>query len=486
MDWLLIAVTTYQIYILVAIVFIIVDNREPSSTLAWILVFVFLPILGFVFYFFIGRKWHKRKKSEQVTQHILGDKLFKTFESLVHVQEKQMEMYDRIWRQPAYKKELMHLLYHSSQSLLTTENDVRLYHDGEDKFRELLIDLQKAKKTIHMEYFIWRSDDMTAAFHECLIAKAAEGVVVRVLYDFFGSWTLKNKDIRKLRRAGIAIYPYYNFLSFMKLHTLNYRNHRKIVVIDGTVGYTGGMNMGQEYRDGGEKFPFWRDTHLRMEGQAVMHLQGIFAIDWYNTTHESLFEKSFFRFPAKRKKSVVLPVQITTSGPDSEWPSIEQLYFCMINSAQKYVYIQSSYFIPSPSIYTALKTAVLRGLDVRITIAGLPDKKIPYWTAFTYFKELLEAGMKIYHYKKGFMHAKTIVIDRVMCSVGTANMDLRSFRLNYELSSVFYDSRVAGEVEKQFVQDMKDSREFTLEDYLRLGQLKNIRNSLARLFAPLL
>jgi len=473
----------YYVYLLVTIVFLILDNRETASTIAWILVFAIFPGLGVFVYVLIGRNWRKSSKSEQMNQRVLGSRLGNRLKPFILHQAQEMRKYAKLWRHPAYKRELMTLLFRSSQSPLSTKNEVRLFHTGADKFFQLLQDLKSAKHFIHLEYFIWRNDETTRAVKDILIAQARAGVEVRVLYDFLGSMFLGRGYLNQLRQAGVKAYPFYNFLSWLKLHTLNYRNHRKIVVIDGRFGYTGGMNMGQEYIDGGRKFSFWRDTHLRVAGQAVAYLQTVFAIDWYNTTHEELFKKAYYQTIPVRQ---TLPLQITTSGPDSQWPSIEQLYFCLITSAQKYVYIQSPYFIPSPSIYAALKTAVLRGLDVRINVAGLPDKKIPYWAAFAYFEDLLKAGLRVFHYKKGFLHAKTIAIDEVMCSVGSANMDLRSFLLNYELNTVIYDRGLTREIKQKFLEDLDDSREFTLADYRRLGYLRYFRNSLAHMLAPLL
>ncbi|MCK5243457.1 cardiolipin synthase [bacterium] len=484
MDLMSILVIGYNLYLLITIIFLILDNRETASTIAWIFLFVIFPVLGFILYMLIGRNWRKNPRSEQIIQHVLGSRLEKNFKPFIRQQEREMRKYAKLWRHPAYKRELMHLLYQSSHSLLSTQNQVRVFYAGRDKFSRLKQDLKNAKHFIHLEYFIWRADETTRAIKDILTAKARAGVEVRILYDFLGSIFLARKYLRELRRAGVRAYPFYNFLAPFKLHTMNYRNHRKIVVIDGKIGYTGGMNMGQEYIDGGKKFPSWRDTHLRLEGQVVAPLQAVFAIDWYNTTKEELFAPEYCLQTVSTRK--VLPLQITTSGPDSEWPSIEQLYFCMINSAQKYVYIQSPYLVPSPSVYAALKTAVLRGLDVRINIAGLPDKKIPYWAAFTYFEDLLKAGLRIFHYQKGFLHAKTIAIDGVMCSIGTANMDLRSFRLNYELNLLIYDRHLTTGMKRQFLKDLKHSREFTLEDYYRLGYLRHFRNSLSRLLAPLL
>lgn len=478
-------IITLYIYLLVATFYLLLDNREPTSTIAWILVFFFLPVVGFIVYFFIGRNWRKKRRNEQIDQDLIDDRLHRKLRPFIKHHEKQMEKYDEAWRYPKYKKELMHLLYQSSASLLTTNNNIQLFFDGERKFSALLADLKKAKSYIFMEYFIWRDDSLSAKIKSILIKKAQDGVHVLVLTDSLGSLFLTKSYRRELQQAGVRIYRYYNFLSFVRFHTLNYRNHRKIVIVDGEVGYTGGMNIGNEYIDGGKRFRHWRDTHLRLQGEAVTVLKAIFAIDWFNTTHEDLFKNKYFQ-KFESPEHTVSPVQITTSGPDSKWPSIKQLFFCLINSAQNNIFIQTPYFIPDPSIYTALKTAGLRGLDVRLMVTGVPDKKLPYWSAFTYFEELLNAGVKIYHYKKGFFHAKAIAIDSEICSIGTANMDMRSFSLNYELNTLLYDKKLTKEIEAQFVKDLQVSKMFTLKAFEKMHYMKKLGHSISRLVAPLL
>lgn len=359
-----------------------------------------------------------------------------------------------------------------------------MIQSGEEKFNLLKEDILKAQSFIHMEYFIWRDDPLTSQIKELLIQKAKEGVRVRILYDALGSVYLSSQYIRSMRKSGIEIYPYYDFRSPFTIHTLNYRNHRKIVVIDGLIGYTGGMNIGQEYVDGGKKFSFWRDTHIRVEGEAVAVLQSIFLTSWMNTTKEDLIVEK--NFPIKSDASWNTPIQVTTSGLDSQWSSIQQLYFCLISTAEQSVYIQSPYFVPDRTIHSALKTAALSGLDVRLMMTGIPDKKLPFWSAQTFFKDLLDAGVKIYQYQKGFMHSKTIAVDGEICSVGTANMDMRSFHLNYEINTLIYDHKVTQGLLRDFENDLESCSEITLESYGQLSELTKFRNSLARLFAPIL
>ncbi|MBU1862325.1 MAG: cardiolipin synthase [Candidatus Omnitrophica bacterium] len=475
-------VVFYYIYLIITIVYLVLDNRETSATFAWIFVLSTFPVIGLFLYLLIGRNRRRSHKLKQYQQHV-NKSLRSCLKEYIDAQDRNLE---KLSRKEGFssRKKLFDLLYRNSNSLLTTKNAIRLFYCGKDKFDSLITDLQNAKKCIHLEYFIWRSDTFTEKIKNILIEKKREGVDVRILYDIIGSLQLKASYTKELRTNGIKIYPYDNVRSFITAHSLNYRNHRKIAVIDGSIAYTGGMNMGKEYIDGGGQFEAWRDTHARLEGEAVAILQSIFIANWYNTTKEELIGMKYF--PKISDSSRYVPMQITASGPDSEWSSIEQLYFNLITSAQKCICIQSPYFIPNESIYKSLLTAALSGIEVKIMIAGKADKLLPYWAAFSFFGPLLKAGVRMYHYQKGFMHAKTIIVDEEISSVGTANMDIRSFQLNYEVNMLLYDNGVTKDLVGQFNKDLEYCDELTLEEYYKIGKLKHFRNSIARLFAPLM
>jgi cardiolipin synthase len=271
-----------------------------------------------------------------------------------------------------------------------------------------------------------------------------------------------------------------------RLHTIGYRNHRKIAVIDGTVGYAGGLNIGEEHIEGSAKLPFWRDTHVRIAGAAAPVLQAAFAVDWQNAVGEELLVERYFPMPEEKPRSKV-PVQITLSGPDSEWQAIRQLYFKMIVTASRHVYIQSPFFILDDSIAEAIKAAALAGIDVRIMLSDRGMSQfVPYWAANTYIAQVEAAGAKVYIYKRGYLHAKTISVDSIMCSIGSANIDIRSFSINYELNAVIYDPEVSKKLETDFLRDLKDCTEFKSRDYRKWPWLLRFRDSVARLFSPLL
>jgi len=466
-------------YILVTLTFLILDNRSPQSIMAWMLLFIIFPIGGVVLYILIGRNWRAISKKRKIANQMLDRQLAKVLWPLIRRQDIAIK---DLQKSPKINPKLLSLLHRNSPSLLTINNSMKVIQSGKEKFDLMMKDLKAAKRFIHMEYYVWNNDSLTNKIKDILIQKSQSGVEVRILYDALASFFLSKKYIKEMRAAGILIYPYFNFLSLFKFHTVNYRLHRKIVVIDGKIGYTGGMNMGKEYVDGG-RYKFWRDTHMRIVGEAVSGLQGVFTISWFNTTKERLFNVKYF--PQQQYKGR-LPIHITTSGPDSKWAAIRQLYFSMISSAHDKVYIQSPYFIPEPSVYEALITAGLSGVDVRVMLTGIADKRIPYWAAFTYLKNLLEAGVKIYHYKKGFLHAKTVNVDSSFCSIGTANMDIRSFHLNYELNTLIYDEGVAQRLEQAYIEDLKHCQEFTIKQYNNISVFFKFRNSLSRLLSPIL
>jgi cardiolipin synthase len=310
-------------------------------------------------------------------------------------------------------------------------------------------------------------------------------VEVRLLYDPIGSFgDLRWKYIREMRAGSIKMYPFSPIYFF---HTIGYRNHRKIAVIDGKIGYLGGLNIGQEHIDGGEEFSSWRDTHLRLVGESASVLQAIFAVDWYNATSEKLSAEIYFPPSNLDPTQADLPIQITTSGPDSQWQAIRQLYFFMILSAERHVYLQSPFFIIDASIAEALKAAALAGVDVKVMLAPRgAGNQMPYWAAHTYIKEMSEAGVQVYFYQNGYFHPKTLNIDTEICSIGSANMDIRSFSINYEVNAIIYDKAVAQQLAQDFFNDMAHCTEFCLEDYEKSNVLLKLRDSIARLFSPLL
>jgi len=287
-----------------------------------------------------------------------------------------------------------------------------------------------------------------------------------------------------MQAAGIRMAP---TSPLYELHTISYRNHRKITVIDGEIGYTGGMNIGQEQISGGEGFQFWRDTQVRLMGESAAVLQAVFMVDWYNAVKENLFAATYFPVSATAPMYDDVPVQILTSGPDSQWAAIRQLYSFMIISAKRHVFIQSPFFIPDATIAEALMSAALSGIDVKLMLSARPSgNRLPDWAGNTYLADLVDAGVRVFLYQKGYLHAKTISIDSEICSIGSANIDIRSFSINYEINAVLYSKQLAKELEQDFERDLLHCTEFDAAEYQKRSVALRFRDSMARIISPLL
>lgn len=459
---------------------ILLDNRNPAWSLSMLLILYFLPIIGIPFYFLSGVNWKKRK----IVKHI-PERMFKDyFGDLIDRQQLFLKNIPPEYENDTVKN--VRMLLKSSGAIMTMNNQLAIYIDGKELFHDLLNDLEKAEKSIHMEYFIWRSDELGETILELLTRKAADGVEVRLLFDGVGCFRMMSRNYKqRIRRAGIQVRYFLDPLNPISGWLLNYCNHRKVVVVDGETAYSGGMNIGSEYITGGKRFKSWRDTHVRLEGETVGLLQAVFLADWENSGGKVESERDYINQPAKTYDN--LPLQIVTSGPDSDWYSLKDLYFNMISNANEEVLIASPYFVIDESIEEALVTAALAGVKVRIIMAGSPpDKWIPFWVAQTYYERLIEAGVEFYQYQKGFYHSKYIVADGKIATIGTCNMDIRSFELHYEINVVIYNIARAGVLKRIFDDDLSNSRKISLEECENLSFAGKLRNSIFRIIAPLL
>ncbi|MDF2457838.1 MAG: cls [Nitrospira sp.] len=470
------------LYALGMAVFLILENRRPQATLAWMLVFIFAPGIGLLIYILFGRD-HKAfsKQGNLLPQDLEANAL----PILSPVLSRQDEEITRLEAESASRRKLMRLVRRNSHSALTKRNHVEIQQDAAEFYPSLMKDMRAARHSIHLQYFIWGADAFTDTLKEILSAKAKAGVEIRLLYDPIGSQAHVGRAyVRDMLAAGIRMAP---TSPLYRLHTISYRNHRKITVIDGAIGYTGGMNIGQEHIDGGPGFHFWRDTQLRIIGEGAALLQAVFMVDWYNAVKENLFSEAYFPKEATESSEDGVPVQILTSGPDSQWAAIRQLYSSMTVSAQQHVYVQSPFFIPDATIAEALKSAALSGVDVKVMLSARPSgNKLPDWAGNTYIADVVAAGVRVFLYERGYLHAKTISIDSEICSIGSANIDIRSFSINYELNAVLYSRQLAKELETDFERDLAHCTEFDLAAYQKRNAALRFRDSLARLLSPLL
>lgn len=471
------------VYALVTGIFLISENRRPQATLAWMLAFIAAPGIGVLIYLLFGRNRKAFSKRTKLLRQDLETNASPVLRPLLSCQDAEIA---RLEAEGSSHRKLMMLVRRNSHSALTRYNHVELLQDAAEFYPRLIEDMKAARHSIHLQYFIWRADAFTEGLKDILAAKAKAGVEVRLLYDPVGSRSPFSRGyIKAMRAAGVRMKP---TSPLYRLHTISYRNHRKITVIDGRVGYTGGMNIGQEHIDGGEGFDSWRDTQLRIIGEGVGVLQAVFMVDWYNAAREDLFAYRYFptetRHPAEGDD---VPVQILTSGPDSRWAAIRQLYFLMVATAKRHVFIQSPYFILEASLAEALKSAAMAGVDVKVMLGARESgNPLPNWAGNTYIEDVVKAGVKVFLYEKGYLHAKTIAIDSEICSVGSANIDIRSFSINYELNAVLYSRRLAMEIEGDFERDLAYCTAFDVAEYRSRNPLTRFRDSAARLLSPLL
>ncbi|GIP37771.1 major cardiolipin synthase ClsA [Paenibacillus sp. J31TS4] len=480
--WQFLSILFTGINLLLAVAIVFLERRNVGMTWAWLMVLLFLPGVGFLLYLLLGqnlsrRKLYKIKEEDKKKLDTIINKqrmLFKR-EALAYDDPMLQDYHDLIY---------MNLM--SGYALYSQNNQVEIFTDGVSKFDALFRDIEAAKEHIHLEYYIVQNDNLGRRVIEALTRKAEEGVQVRFLYDDIGS-TLPRHFFRELIRAGGKVAAFFpSRIPYLNIR-VNYRNHRKIAVIDGAVAYIGGFNIGDEYLGRNPRFGEWRDTHLRIRGDAALQLQAHFLMDWNLAYPLKIPDSATGYFPAaplpRRGK---VGMQIVSSGPDNTMEQIKHAYIKMIHEAKSTIYIQTPYFIPDESVLTALKVAVLSGVDVRIMIPAKPDHKMVYWASYSYLGDLLEVGMKCYLYEKGFLHAKTVVIDGKVGSVGTANMDNRSFKLNFETTALLYDTETVSRLERIFEDDAEYCRVLTYEEYRNRPTLHKIRESCTRLLSPIL
>jgi cardiolipin synthase len=478
--WVKIAL--YALYLLMVttiIVGIIREKRDPVKSLAWIAFIAFVPILGIVVYVLFGRNWRKRKMFSR--KGILDEEWIET------VSERQFTTLSdpALSATPEIESNAgtIRLMLGNSRALLTVHNRVEVLQNGKATFASLYEALKNATDSIHLEYYIFDNDRIGRQIEKILTRKALEGVQVRLIYDGVGTLWTEGSNFRRLRRAGVQVECFMPVAFPWLTNRVNYRNHRKIAIIDGRVAYTGGINIAERYLVG-TRLGRWRDIHLRLEGEVVKRLQSVFITDWHFVRPKEQLRAEDYFHPADIDE--VCPVQIAVSGPDSDWSVIMQAFFSAITKARERIFISTPYFTPNAALLTALKVAALSGIDVRLLIPGRSDERVVYWATRSYVQELLEAGVKVYMYTGGFNHSKLIIIDDGFCSVGSANIDTRSFEDNFEVSALIYDRSVAGVLVEAYEADLRSSHLLSVEEWERRSNWSGALESLARLLSPLL
>ncbi|WP_083963748.1 cardiolipin synthase [Spirochaeta cellobiosiphila] len=467
---------------IIAVITIFLEKDNDHSMISWLLAIFFLQSFGLLLYVLFGINWRKRKLMKTNLESSFKEEIA----PFLWLQKKYLEDLVSSGEEEDFEKiRLIRMMQKCNNSLLTLNNQCSLFHKGEDFFKDLKEELKKAKRLIHMEFYIWRSDQLGEEIKDILLQKAAEGVEIRLLFDGWGSFGAISRAYKKsLLSSGIE-YRYWLDISVLKPNIkVNYRNHRKIVVIDGHTAYTGGMNIGQEYISGTKRMKSWRDTQIKIEGEGVSILQAVFLSDWYNSGGK--VEHQWEQFVTKHNPLGSTPLQVLTSGPDSPWDSIAINYFSLIANAKESVHIQTPYLVPDASLLRAMEEAAMKGVQVNLMMTGVPDKRIPYWVGQTYYERLLKAGVRIYRYTAGFLHSKYVIADSKYISIGSCNMDIRSLEVNFEANLLIFDETIGRELVNTYNKDLESSKEVFLSSIQKRPLLLRLRNSLFRIFSPIL
>ncbi len=484
--WLILLV--YVVAVIVTMLTVVLDKRQPAKTMAWLLVLIFLPVIGIILYFFFGQNTRKERLISQNSMDQLTKRSMLEFaeQENLHLPEE----YDS----------LIKLFTAQNWALPFKDNQVDIFTDGYHFFHALLQDIGKAKKHIHLDTYIFNDDALGYMVADALIAKAKEGVEVRVIYDAVGCWSVSHAFFERMRDEGIEVHAFMPVKFPAFTGKVNYRNHRKICIIDGLVGYIGGMNIATRYIQGKTKriplklsaqgfiykYIRWRDTHLRIRGGSVYGIQRAFLVDWYFVDRTLISSRRYYPEYDETKKNDCL-IQIVTSSPISPWPDIMQGYVRILLQAKKYVYMETPYFLPTEPVLFAMKTAALGGVDVQLMIPAKTDARLVEWASKSYLEEILEAGVKVLLYQEGFNHSKLLVSDDMLSTCGSTNIDFRSFENNFEGNAFIYDAEVAQRMKAVFLEDAQYCRlldENTVNE--RRSFFKRLWESVIRLFSPLL
>ena len=469
--------TVLSILVAIAVVGVVLtlvtDDREPSIVLAWLFLIVIVPVIGVVAYFFVGRNYRRaprRRTPERASSPAPA----------VAVPQGSAAPVDLAPLGSAAPRRIEALGLREGGDGPLRADSLRVYFTGADKFRDLLADLRQAERYVHLMYLIWEQDELTAEVTAVLLERLGAGVEVNILYDWLSSMPYKKDEMHRLAAAGATVVPCYR-----GVRQLNYRNHMKMAILDGRVVYSGGMNMGQEYIDGGKRFATWRDTHFRMTGPVVASYLSLFASTWrQNGRAEDLYAGHLP--PAGPLAGDGVPVQVLHSSVSTPFSTVRDAFIVALTSARDRVWVQTPYFVPDEPLLTAMCVAAAGGVDVRMMMTGLPDKKLPFYAARAYFPKVLQAGVRVYQYGAGFMHAKSVVVDEELVLVGTCNWDIRSLILHDEVMAVVYDELVARRFTDQYLLDLASCHEVTAAEMEGRGLLGSTRDSVCRLTSRLL
>lgn len=467
-----IVLVAYTVIAIVAMITVLLEHRQPAKTIAWVLVLSFLPLVGIVLYFFFGRRTRKNRHIWEKSLNQLTKRSMIEF-----AEQKQLEL-------PEEHKELIQLFVNQNFALPFKNNETDVYVSGYEFFPALLAEISKATHHIHIVSYIIDDDPLGRLLRDALIDKARKGIEVRLLFDDVGSWKTPNRFFEQMREEGIEVHPFMPVRFPAFTGKVNYRNHRKIIVIDGKVGFIGGMNLAQRYVKG-HKGIMWRDTHVKISGAAVYGLQRAFLIDWFHADRTLITDRKYY------PDTTITPnnnlIQIVTSSPTNVWEELEQGYIKILLSAKRYVYMETPYFLPTEPIFFAMRTAALSGVDVRLMVSLKTDSKLVQMASRSYLTQAIQAGVKVICYEEGFNHTKLLVADDNVATIGSANIDFRSFENNFEANAFFYDKSMAQRIKDIFLTD--ETKCVPLEKIKEINHksfIYRLWESVVRLLSPLL
>lgn len=467
-----IVLVAYTVIAIVAMITVLMEHRQPAKTIAWVLVLSFLPLVGIVLYFFFGRRTRKNRHIWEKSLNQLTKRSMIEF-----AEQKQLEL-------PEEHKELIQLFVNQNFALPFKNNETNVYVSGYEFFPALLAEISKATHHIHIVSYIIDDDPLGRLLRDALIDKARKGIEVRLLFDDVGSWKTPNRFFEQMREEGIEVHPFMPVRFPAFTGKVNYRNHRKIIVIDGKVGFIGGMNLAQRYVKG-HKGIMWRDTHVKISGAAVYGLQRAFLVDWFHADRTLITDRKYY------PDTTITPnnnlIQIVTSSPTNVWEELEQGYIKILLSAKRYVYMETPYFLPTEPIFFAMRTAALSGVDVRLMVSLKTDSKLVQMASRSYLTQTIQAGVKVICYEEGFNHTKLLVSDDNVATIGSANIDFRSFENNFEANAFFYDKSMAQRIKDIFLTD--ETKCVPLEKIKEINHksfIYRLWESVVRLLSPLL
>lgn len=467
-----IVLVAYTVIAIVAMITVLLEHRQPAKTIAWVLVLSFLPLVGIILYFFFGRRTRKNRHIWEKSLNQLTKRSMIEF-----AEQKQLEL-------PEEHKELIQLFVNQNFALPFKNNETDVYVAGYEFFPALLAEISKATHHIHIVSYIIDDDPLGRLLRDALIDKARKGIEVRLLFDDVGSWKTPNRFFEQMREEGIEVHPFMPVRFPAFTGKVNYRNHRKIIVIDGKVGFIGGMNLAQRYVKG-HKGIMWRDTHVKISGAAVYGLQRAFLVDWFHADRTLITDRKYY------PDTTITPnnnlIQIVTSSPTNVWEELEQGYIKILLSAKRYVYMETPYFLPTEPIFFAMRTAALSGVDVRLMVSLKTDSKLVQMASRSYLTQTIQAGVKVICYEEGFNHTKLLVADDNVATIGSANIDFRSFENNFEANAFFYDKSMAQRIKDIFLTD--ETKCVPLEKIKEINHksfIYRLWESVVRLLSPLL